>query len=258
MTKNNKIAVYALVALFIFGLAAYTAHYLKKAPEKEAKQALLVESAQTAEAAAQNEEDKGESFDKPHSVQTDDGLGIRAVGNPNAPVRIVEYASLTCSHCASFHLNTLPDLEKRYVENGDLYIQFEEFPLNAPALDASLLARCLPAERYYGFVDLLFKTQESWMMRPDYRIALIQNAKLAGLSEEKANECLESKKMREALAGRIQAVSQKHQITSTPTFIVNDGEEIIRGAQPLYEFERVFRKVSDNKVATIKKEKEEE
>ena len=96
------------------------------------------------------------------------------------------------------------------------------------------------------------------MMRPDYRIALIQNAKLAGLSEEKANECLESKQMREALAARIQAVSQKRQITSTPTFIVNDGEEIIRGAQPLYEFERVFRKVSDNKVATIKKEKEEE
>lgn len=254
MTKNNKILVILLAAAALFAFAVYSGYQSKQTeqapiPAQQASQTAGDES--NTETTASSDETQGTGGVTFQNEETEDGFGLRAIGNPEAPVRMVEYSSLTCSHCASFHMNTLPDLVKRYVEKGDLYIQFEEFPLNAPALDASLLARCLPAERYYGFVDMLFKTQENWAARPDYRTVLIQNAKLAGLSEDKANECLESKEMRDALAGRIQAVNETHKITSTPTFIINGGEEVISGAQPLYEFERVFRTVSGNKVAPI-------
>ncbi len=264
MTKTTKTATALLAALILFALVGY-AGYLWQGKEAESVPENRVMTPQEiAETASEAIQKTGPAVDNEPAVieqqssQTADGLGVRAIGNPDAPVRMIEYASLTCNHCASFHLNTLPDLKKRYVESGDLYIQFEEFPLNAPALDASLLARCLPAERYYGFIDLLFKTQESWMKRADYRVALIQNVKLAGLSEEEANACLDNQDLKKALAGRIQKLNEQYQITSTPTFIINEGKEVIRGAKPLYEFERVFRKVSDNKVATIKDPEEEQ
>ncbi len=247
MTVNSKTIAIAAIALTVFGLAVFAGFGMQAKEADDTPE--IVTQTQEQESTASTSLNLASLN---HIEETEDGLGIRGLGNPDAPVRMVEYASLTCSHCASFHLNTLNDLKKRYVVTGDLYIQFEEFPLNAPALDATLLARCLPGERYFGFIDLLFKTQESWAGRPDYRVALIQNAKLAGLSEDKANECLEDTELREAVAGRIQAVSQEHKISSTPTFIINEGEEVISGAQPLYAFEQIFRKVSDNKVATIK------
>ena len=252
-TPQKKIAIAAiglvLAALLVYGVYIWFDAF-KQASNQQEIETTALETLES-ESTETTSNFSGTGTFQTIATDTPDGIGIRAIGNPDAPVKMVEYASLTCSHCASFHLNTLPDLKKRYVAQGDLYIQFEEFPLNAPALDAALLARCMPGERYFSFVDLLFKTQESWSARPDYRVALIQNAKLAGLSEDRANECLESEEMRSGIASRIQEVSQKYEIRSTPTFIVNDGAEVISGAQPLYEFERIFRAVSNNQVAPI-------
>lgn len=175
----------------------------------------------------------------------------RTIGDTNATVKVVEYSSLSCGHCASFHKNTLPTIREKYVDAGDVYFQFEDFPLNAPALQASLIARCLPEGRYVGFVDLLFKTQEDWTTRPDYITPIKQNAKLAGLNDDGVEACLENKELRNEIAEEIKRATQKWDIRSTPTFIVTgpEGQEILRGAQPIYEFERAFRKVSGGKVA---------
>ena len=158
-------------------------------------------------------------------------LGTRAVGDPNAPVKITELFSLTCGHCAEFHNNTYPSIKSEYVDTGKVYYVYQEFPLNKPALDASMIARCLPSERYAGFIDLLFKNQEAWALVDDYKSALRQNAKLAGMSDQEFDACLEHKELQEAFAQTIQDASIKWQVKSTPTIAFNDGEFTVSGAQ---------------------------
>lgn len=158
-------------------------------------------------------------------------LGVRAAGNPNAPVKITEIFSLTCSHCATFHNETYPHIKENYIDTGKIYYVYQEFPLNAPALHASMIARCLPEERYAGYIDLLFKTQEQWLAAPDYKDSLRQNAKLAGMSDEAFDACLENKELQQAFASTIQEASQKWEIKSTPSIIFNDGEKVVVGAQ---------------------------
>lgn len=175
----------------------------------------------------------------------------RIMGSPDAPVKIIEFASLTCSHCAHFHKDILPQLKEKYIDKGLVSIEFKEFPLNAAALDASILARCLPLDKYEAYISLLFKTQDDWTAQPDYITTLKQNAKLAGLSDEQASACLADPAVKQFVAQGVKEGTEKWKVESTPTFIINDGKERISGAMPLYEFERVFRVVTDGKVAAI-------
>lgn len=181
----------------------------------------------------------------------------RIMGSPDAPVKIIEFASLTCSHCAHFHKDILPQLKEKYIDKGLVSIEFKEFPLNAAALDASILARCLPLDKYEAYVSLLFKTQDDWTAQPDYITILKQNAKLAGLSDEQASACLADPAVKQFVAQGVKEGTEKWKVESTPTFIINDGKERISGAMPLYEFERVFRVVTDGKVAAIETPKAE-
>ncbi len=173
---------------------------------------------------------------------------IRAIGNPSAPIKIIEYASMTCSHCAHFHNDVLPELKSKYIDTGKVYLEFREFPLNDPALKATMAARCLPEDKYDGFISLLFKTQDHWAGGLNYVAALKQNAKLAGMSDATFDACQESAPLKHKIAENMQEAKDKWEISATPTFIINDGKEKISGAQPLAEFERVFRKVTNNAV----------
>ena len=83
----------------------------------------------------------------------------RVLGKPDAPITIVEYASLTCPHCAHFDQEVLPKLKEKWIDSGKAKLVFRDFPLDQPALLAATVARCEPADRFYGFVDALFKSQ---------------------------------------------------------------------------------------------------
>lgn len=183
-------------------------------------------------------------------------MGPRGLGDPNAPIKLKEFFSLTCNHCANFHNITLPQI-KQYIDSGEVYLEFHEFPLNAPALRASMIARCLPADKYYGYITLLFKTQDAWMTNADYMGVLRQNAKLAGMSDDQFDACVSNNELQTTIAQKIQEASAKWNIESTPTFVVNDGVETIKGAQPAYEFERVFRAVSGGTVAPLLKDQQQ-
>lgn len=260
MAASNKklfVTVVVLIALAVAGAAAYTGYVKKEGtPAQPAPDAVdtataepdvipaeappvagIPEATEETETATDASPAAGSGFD------LNAALTPRGIGNPNAPIKIVEYASLTCNHCAHFHNDVLPELKSKYIDTGKVYLEFQEFPLNAPALDASLLARCLPADRYESFTGLLFKTQEDWVTRPDYISALKQNAKLAGLGEQAADECLKSNELRMAIGQGIQSASETYKISSTPTFVIN-GTEIIRGAMPVSEFEKIFTKLS--------------
>ena len=175
-------------------------------------------------------------------------MAPRAIGNPNAPIKIIEYASMTCSHCAHFHNDILPALKSKYIDTGKVYLEFREFPLNDPALKATLTARCLPEEQYENFVSLLFKSQDQWAGGIDYMGTLKQNAKLAGMSDATFEACHAEPMLKLKIAENMQVAKDKWKIAATPTFIINDGAEVIEGAQPLESFERVFRKITDGAV----------
>ncbi len=186
-------------------------------------------------------------------IDVEKAFSARSIGKPDAPIKIVEYASLTCSHCAHFHNDVLPELKSKYIDTGKVYLEFREFPLNDPALKATLTARCLPEDKYEGFVNLLFKTQDHWAGGLDYMTSLRQNAKLAGMSDATFDACQAEPQMKLKVADSMKAAQEKWKISATPTFVINDGAETISGAQPLTEFERVFRKVSGDAVGEAPK-----
>ena len=161
-----------------------------------------------------------------------------ALGDPSAPVTIIEYASLTCPHCANFHEEVLPDLKERYIAPGKVRLIYRDFPLDERALDAAKLAHCAGPERYFGFLDVLFQTQESWARAEDHIAALKRLGKLGGLSEEQMEACFANEELAdEILQTRLDAQNQ-YEISSTPTFII-DGTAY-SGARDIEEFAEVI------------------
>jgi protein-disulfide isomerase len=148
-----------------------------------------------------------------------------ALGDPNAPVKIIEYMSMTCSHCANFHVRTFDEIKKRYVDTGKVYFIVREFPFpqDTASLAAFMLARCTTEERYFPFVSTLLKQQGAWAAPADgdVRNAMLQMSKLAGFTQESFDACLTNAQ----LAGDVSAVrdrgAQEFGVQSTPTFLIN-------------------------------------
>lgn len=158
----------------------------------------------------------------------------KAVGKLDAPITMHDFSSLTCPHCADAHARVLPLLIKEYVETGKMRIVFSDFPLNMEAMDASKVARCMPNDKYYGFVSLLFSSIEQWVT--NHPQALIQNAVMAGLPEDKARECLADTGVEQAISEGVRDAVNKYQINATPMFVLNEGKKVLSGARPYIEF----------------------
>lgn len=163
-------------------------------------------------------------------------LGEKAVGDPAAPVTIVEYASMTCSHCAAFHKETYPQLKEKFIDTGKVYFIFREFPLDPVATAGFMLARCVPENQYFTFVDALFKNQEVWAFTEDRIGGLTKMAKQAGLTQEKFEQCLTNQELLDGVNWVKERGVEEFDVSSTPTFFING--EIIRGALPFEEFEK--------------------
>ncbi|NBX66903.1 MAG: hypothetical protein EBQ96_07910 [Proteobacteria bacterium] len=167
-------------------------------------------------------------------VEGNDPKFPKAVGKLEAPITMYDFSSLTCPHCAHAHAEILPLLIKEYVETGKMRIVFMDFPLNQEAMDASKVARCMPNDKYYGFVSLLFSSIEQWVT--NHPQALIQNAVMAGLPEDKARACLADTSVEQALSEGVKEAVNKYQVNATPTFVLNEGKKVLSGARPYIEF----------------------
>ncbi len=176
-------------------------------------------------------------------------LGVRGVGDPNAPVQIQEFFSLTCNHCADFHTSTYQEIKSQYIDMGKVYFIFQEFPLNGPALYGSMIARCLPSTRYASFINLLLRNQDVWAFGGDFKGSLMQNAKLAGMSEEEFETCFNNTELQEALAQNISASQEAYNVSSTPTFVFNNGERIMRGGKDIGAFKAVIEELMNENAA---------
>jgi len=148
-------------------------------------------------------------------------LPDKSLGDANAPVKIVEYMSMTCPHCANFHNNTFDKIKEKYIDSGKVYFVIREFPFDPRAAAAFMLARCAPENQYYPFVSMLFKQQQTWATAQDARAALLQMSKLAGFSQESFEACLTNQKLLDDVNATMQRGAGEFGVNSTPTFIIN-------------------------------------
>jgi protein-disulfide isomerase len=201
--RNRRISVFATgaVALALLAFNPFAAVAEDKAAPKEAAAPAAVEA-----------------------------LPDMALGKADAPVTIIEYSSLSCPHCATFHKEVLPQLKSEYIDTGKLRYIEREFPLNNSAFAGSVLARCLDPNRFYAFNDYLFSRQDEWAFKEDAIAPLKQYAKQAGLTEAEFEKCIDD----EALQKKVLAVrdkGEKEGVRGTPTFFING--KIYKGAPTL-------------------------
>lgn len=145
----------------------------------------------------------------------------RVLGDPAAPVTLIEYASLTCPHCASFHADTLPDLKERYIDTGKVKLVYRDFPLDRTALAAAVLAHCAGESRYFAFLNAMFANQASWARAADPIAALKQLTRLGGLSDAEADACLADTGLQDAVLQMRLDGEREFDVNSTPTILVN-------------------------------------
>ncbi len=148
-------------------------------------------------------------------------LTVKALGNPDAPVTVVEYASMTCNHCANFHKETLPELQKKYIDTGKVYFILREMPFDPVSTAGFMLARCMPESAYFPTISALFETQRAWAFSNDPAAGLRTVAKQAGMSDANFEKCLTDND----LAGKVQAsatyANTQLGVNATPTFFIN-------------------------------------
>jgi len=168
----------------------------------------------------------------------DEVLGVTALGDPNAPVTLEEHSSLTCSHCADFHEHILPKIKETYIDTGKVRLLVRDFPLGQLAAAAAMLPHCAGPDRYFGFLEVLFRSQATWAGGGDPLKGLEQIARLGGMSDADFKACLQNKELFEAIRDRAMDDQDRLGIDSTPTFFVN-GEKLV-GAQPFEEFSKAI------------------
>ena len=143
------------------------------------------------------------------------------LGEAGAPLTIIEYSSLSCSHCATFHNNVLPSLKADYINNGKLLFINRDFPLNAPALKGAMLVQCAPEDKGAKFAEVLFKLQSKWAFTPDYEGALKKIAGVGGLDEAAFDACMADTALEERILEIRQEAGENLDISGTPSFYLN-------------------------------------
>ncbi len=244
LRKGMWIAAGALATLVVAGIAVYSLSNRSGAPQPPAATTPPAETAAPeATAATGAPETPAAATATPPAGTEPDALALysddKILGSAEAPITVIEYASLTCPHCASFDTDTFPKVKENYIDKGLVRFVYRDFPLDGAALRAALLARCVPDERYFNMLQVLFRSQAEWGGSPDPIKALGQIGRTAGLSQEKVDACLGNQAELDKILLRRQEAESKYQVDSTPTFVIN-GEKHA-GALPYEEFDTILK-----------------
>ncbi|MFV2092532.1 MAG: DsbA family protein [Hyphomicrobiales bacterium] len=143
-----------------------------------------------------------------------------AVGDANAPITIIEYASMTCPHCASFHTTTYPQLKKKYLDTGKARLIFRDYPLGNLAVAAAMLARCADEAIYFPFIEALFRQQSTWATQNPVA-PLKKLAKQVGITDEGFDKCLSNQVILDGIREVATRANKQFGVDSTPTFFIN-------------------------------------
>jgi protein-disulfide isomerase len=145
----------------------------------------------------------------------------RILGNKDAPVTIIEYASLTCPHCMHFATEVLPVLKKKWIDTGKARFVMRDYPLDGLALRAAMVARCALPAKFYPFIDTLFQTQDKWATAKEPQTELQHLALMGGMGKKQFDDCLADKKTENEVVGSRLVAAQKLNVNATPTFFIN-------------------------------------
>ena len=147
------------------------------------------------------------------------------IGSDDAPIKIKIFSSLTCPHCANFHIKVIPEIEKNYVKSGKVQLILIDFPLDQVAFNASKLLHCLDAKKQIKFLDTLYENQDQWASGSDVNEInnnLKKTVETFGISSAQFDKCIDDETVGDRiLSGRIDG-QQKYSIDSTPTIVIND------------------------------------
>ncbi len=168
----------------------------------------------------------------------------QVLGKPDAPITVIEYASTTCSHCATFHKSTLPKFKSEWIETGKAKLIYRDFPTGPRGLSvgASMIAHCAGPDRYFGLLALIMEQQEKWMGSANPLVELKKLAKLAGMGEDKVDDCLKRQDLANAINERAKDGNEKLGIESTPTLII--AGKVVPGAIPYDQLDKALKAAS--------------
>jgi protein-disulfide isomerase len=162
----------------------------------------------------------------PRAVASDDlldrALAPRFVGNDDAPIRVAEYYSMTCGHCADFHNNTFPKVKAKLIDEGIVRFEMRPFPLDGLALRAHALVRAVPESKFFPLVKMLLAKQPVWVRAADPVAELQKMARLAGISADEFNGIMRNRPVLEGIVDLRQQGMDAWKISATPSFVVND------------------------------------
>ncbi len=163
-------------------------------------------------------------------------LSPRVIGNPDAPLLIAEYFSMTCGYCANFHISTYPLVKKNWIDTGKARFEYRDFPLSELAIYAHALARAVPEAAYESMLDILLTQQSKWAASQYPLLELQDMARIAGINEDEFSALMNNRPYLEGIVKIAQDGYDRFAIDSTPTFVIND-KDIIAGYKPYDEFE---------------------
>ena len=171
-------------------------------------------------------------------VSLSEAMAEKSIGNPNAPITLIEYSSLTCSHCAAFHTDVLPSIKRDFIDTGKLRMVFWDFPLGNLALAATMIARCSGQDNYVPMTNALFKSQKTWAYSDAPFDAIAGIARLSGMSLDDINSCLDDRELLEAIEAKAREAERNLGVKSTPTFFIE--EQMIPGNLPYEDFKNLL------------------
>jgi protein-disulfide isomerase len=147
-------------------------------------------------------------------------LGEKSLGPADAKVTVVEYASMSCPHCAHFDATTFDDFRLKYIDSGKVRYIFREFPLNAPAFAVAMVARCAPGDKYFDIVHTYFRSQEKWLTGNDLKAAMLEIAKGFGFTDQTFDACIANQALFKAI-NDVRDRGSSFGVQATPTFFIN-------------------------------------
>ena len=165
------------------------------------------------------------------------------IGNEDAKITIIEYASLSCSHCADFHVNTLETLKKEYIDTGKVKMVFRDYPFNYPALLGSMVLRCIPENYRYDYMNALFKLQPDWVNKKNKKTIqeLYKIMQSGGMTKEEYDASIYNTELENEILEGVMEAQNQFNIKSTPSFII-DGK-LIEGNKSIKEFRQIIDKI---------------
>ncbi len=154
-------------------------------------------------------------------VDTIEALQDKKIGEKSAKIKMVEFASLTCGHCARFHNEVFPRLQSEFIDTGKILFIYKDFPLDKFALKASVIARCSGNDKFFSFLKVLYSKQKDWTRTQDPFKSLLKIAKLGGLKNDEIKVCVGNKSIEDGILKQRLTSSKKYDIKATPTIYFN-------------------------------------